>query len=158
MGADTMAKNLSLRDFFPVQSGMVREAVANYGDDFEEGAPMELNTYRSLAKALESGSLRLTTVAKAEVADGGPANPANIDELIEGLLTLERDTQALFSPLLSQAERSGAAWSEVLIRALEALRDCRWQMMALRADADRDESSPTFSDAGALKRFLDGLH
>jgi hypothetical protein len=153
-----MANNLSLRDFFPLHSGEVREAVPDYGDrdDFEEGAPMELNTYRGLAKLFEAGSARLLTTAKAEAAGGGPAN---MDELIDGLLRLEKDAHALFSPLLSQAERTGAPWAEPLIRALEALRDCRWQMMALRADADRDDTAaPTFSDADALRRFLDGLH
>lgn len=156
-----MAKNLSLQDFFPVHSGEVREAVPDSGDkrdDFEEGAPMGLDTYRGLAKLFEAGSARLLTAAEAEVADGGPAN---LDELIDGLLGLEKDVQALFAPLLNQAERAGAPWAEALIRALEALRDCRWQMMALRADADRnasDEAAPTFSDAGALRRFLDGLN
>jgi hypothetical protein len=155
-----MAKNLSLQDFFPVHSGEVREAVPDYGDryDSREGAPMELDTYRGLAKLFETGSARLLTTAKAEVAEGGPAN---MDELIDGLLGLERDAQALFSPLLTQAERAGAPWAEPLIRALEALRDCRWQIMALRADVDRneqDEAAPAFSDAGSLRRFLDGLN
>lgn len=155
-----MAKNLSLQDFFPVHSGEVREAVPDYGDsyNFGEGMPMELAAYRGLAKLFEAGSARLLETAKAEAAGVGPAN---MDELIDGLLGLERDAQALFSPSLRKAEAAGAAWAEPLIRALEALRDCRWQMMALRADADRhdeDEAAPTFSDPGALRRFLDDLN
>jgi hypothetical protein len=153
-----MAKNLSLQDFFPVHGGEIREAVPDYGDsyNFREGAPMELDTYRGLAKLFEAGSARLLATAKAEAADGGPSN---MDELIDGLLGLERDAQALFSPFLRKAEAAGAAWAEPLILALEALRDCRWQMMALRADQnDQDEAAPTFSDAGALRRFLDGLN
>jgi hypothetical protein len=153
-----MARNLLLQDFFPARSGEVREAVPDYGDEYEEGAPMELGTYRGLAKRFETGSARLLTAAKAEAAGGGPAN---MDELIDGLLGLERDAQALFSPFLRKAEMAGAAWAEPLIRALEALRDCRWQMMALRADVDsneRDEEAPSFSDADALRRFLDGLN
>ena len=155
-----MAKNLSLQDFFPMHGGEVREAVPDYGDsyDFEEGAPMELSTYRGLAKLFEAGSTRLLETARAEAAVGGPAN---MDDLIDGLLGLERDAQALFSPFLRKAEAAGAAWAEPLIRALEALRDCRWQMMALRADADRHnegEAAPTFSDPAALRRFLDGLN
>ena len=155
-----MARNLSLQDFFPLHSGEVREAVPDYGASYDdrEGAPMELDTYRGLAKLFETGSARLLTTAKAEAAGGGPAN---MDELIDGLLRLERDAQALFSPSLRKAEAAGAAWAEPLIRALEALRDCRWQMMALRADIERNESAeeaPVFADAGALRRFLDGLH
>jgi hypothetical protein len=152
-----MAKTLSLGDFLPVYSGEVREAVPDYGDDLEEGAPMELDTYRGLAKSFEAGSARLLTAAKAEVPAGGPAN---LDELIEGLLQLERNGQALFLPLMRQAEADGASWAEPLVRALEALRDCRWHLMVLRADNDRDdrnEDAPTFSDADQLRRFRDGL-
>jgi hypothetical protein len=149
-----MAKNLSLRDFFPMPGGQVAEAVLKYGDELEEGAPMELSTYRGLAESFETGSARLLMAAKAEVPAGGPAN---LDELIDGLLGLERDAQALFVPILRQAEAEGASWSEPLVRALEALRDCRWQLMTLRADTERDEEAPTFSNAGELRRHLDGL-
>lgn len=145
-----MTDDIALRDFFPVSSGEVREAVPDYGDESEEGEPVELSTHRSLAKSLESGSVRLLTAAKAKA--GADGRLANMDELISGLLRLERDAQALFSPFLDQPSRA-----ESLIRALEALRDCRWQMMALRADTDRDHGAPTFSEAGDLRRFLDGL-
>jgi len=114
---------------------------------------MELNTYRGLAKTLEGGSVRLLAAAKAEVPAGGPAN---LDELIDGLLELEENAHALFGPLLRQAEAARAAWSEPLVRALEALRDSRWQLMVLRADTDQDDDSPTFSDADQLRRFLSG--
>ena len=149
-----MGNVLSLRDFFPVQRGEVAEAVPDYGDELEEGAPMELDTYRGVAKAFESGSARLLAAATAEVPTGGPAN---LDELIDGLDQLERTAQALFSHLLRQAEAERAAWSEPLIRALEALRDCRWQLMVLRADRERDGEGATFADAEQLRRFLDGL-
>jgi hypothetical protein len=80
-----------------------------------------------------------------------------MDDLIDDLLSLEKDAQALITPFLR--EDVGALYSESLIRALEALRDCRWQMMAVRADSDREgqEAAPTFSDSGALRLFLDGL-
>ncbi len=148
-----MGKNLPLRDFLPVYSGEIREAVPDYGHELEEGAPMELNTYRGLAKTLEAGSVRLLAAAKAEAPAGGPAN---LDELINGLLQLEQTAHALFGPLLRQAETARAAWSEPLVRALEALRDSRWQLMVLRADTERDGDSPTFSDADQLRRFLSG--
>ena len=70
-----------------------------------------------------------------------------MDDLIDGLLSLERDAQALITPFLRKTEGE-VLCSEPLIRALEALRDCRWQMMAVRADADEgdlDEAAPTFS-------------
>jgi len=115
---------------------------------------MEFDSYRGLARSFEAGSARLLAAAKAEVQSGGPAN---LEELIDGLVRLERDAQALFGPLLRQAEADGAAWSEPLIRALEALRDCRWHLMVLHADTDRDEDAPTFSEADQLRQFLDGL-
>lgn len=149
-----MARNLSLADFLPVYRGEVREAIPDFGDDPEEGAPMELYTYRGLAKWYEAGSARLLTAAKADVPAGGPAN---LDELIEGLVRIEETGKALFLPLMRQAEAEGAAWAESLVRALEALRDCRWQLMALRADNDRDGEAPTFSSPDQLRRFLDGL-
>ena len=151
----SMAKNLSLRDFLPVYTGEVREAVPDYRDYEEvEGAPMEFYIRRGLAKKLESGSARLLAAAKAEVPAGGPAN---LDELIDGLLTLEKTAHALFGPLVRQAEATKALWAEPLIRALEALRDSRWQLMVLRADNDQGEDSPTFSDADQLRRFVNGL-
>jgi hypothetical protein len=97
---------------------------------------------------LESGSVRLLTAVKAKA--GADGRLANLDELISRLLHLERDAQALFSPFLAQPSRA-----EPLIRALEALRDCRWQMMALRADTDHEDGAPTFSDADDLRQFLD---
>jgi hypothetical protein len=148
-----MGKSLSLRDFLPVYGGEVREAVPDYGDDWEEGAPMELNNHRGLARSLEAGSARLLAAAKAEVPAGGPAN---LDELIDGLLQLEQNAHALFGPLLRQAETAKAAWAEPLVRSLEALRDSRWQLMVLRADTDQADDSPTFSDADQLRRFIDG--
>jgi hypothetical protein len=149
-----MGKKLSLRDFLPVYSGEVREAMPDYGGELEEGAPRELYTYRGLAKTLEGGSVRLLDAVKVEAPAGGPAN---LDELIHGLLQLEQNAHALFGPLLRQAETANAAWAEPLVRALEALRDSRWQLMALRADAEPADDSPTFSDADQLRRFLNGL-
>lgn len=157
MGTESMAKNLSLGDFLPVYSGEVCEAVPDDRDDLEVRVPMELDTYRALAKSFEAGSARLLTAAKAEAPAGGPAN---LDELIEGLLRLEQNGQALFLPLMRQAEAEGASWAEPLVCALEALRDCRWRLMVLRADNDRDdrdEDAPTFSDVDQLRRFRDGL-
>src|SRR5262249_9614242 len=128
-----MAKILSLRDFLPGNRGEVREAVPDSRDyDEEEGAPMELYAHRGLARTLEAGSARLLEAAKAEVPAGGPAN---LDELIEGLLQLERTAHAVFGPLLRQAEEAKALWAEPLIRALEALRDSRWPLMVLPAHA-----------------------
>jgi hypothetical protein len=98
---------------------------------------------------LESGSVRRLAAVKAKA--GADGRLANLDELISGLLHLERDAQALFSPSLDQPSRA-----EPLIRALEALRDCRWQMMALRADTDHDDGAPTFSGAHNLRQLLDG--
>src|SRR4051812_47451307 len=155
MGAEAMAKNLSLGDFFPVSSGEVREAVPDYyRDDFEEGAPMDMRYCHGLAKSLEAGAARLLTAARSDAAEGGPGN---LDELIEGLERLEENASALFSPFLRRAEAAGASWAEPLIRALESLRDCRWQMMVLRADTDREDAAPTFSDAGTLRKLIDGL-
>jgi hypothetical protein len=149
-----MGKNLPLRDFLPVYSGEIREAVPDYSHELEEGAPMELNTCRGLAKTLEAGSIRLLAAAKAEAPAGGPAN---LDELIDGLLQLEQNAHALFGPLLRQAETARATWAEPLVRSLEALRDSRWQLMVLRADTDQADDSPAFSNADQLKRFIDGL-
>lgn len=155
-----MAKNLSLGDFFPVSRGEVREAVPDYyrndRDDFEEGAPMDMMYCHGLAKSLEAGAARLLTAAKAE-AESDEGGPGNLDELIEGLERLEENAYALFAPFMPRAEAAGASWAEPLIRALESLRDCRWHIMVLRAETDRDDAAPTFSDAATLRKFLDGL-
>lgn len=151
-----MGKALSLRDFFPIGTGQVAEAAVEYGTDWGEemeGAPVEMYSYRGVAESFETGCARLLAAVEAEVPQGGPEN---LDELIDGLYEVERIGQALFMPLIRQAD--GALWAEPLVRSLESLRDSRWNLMMLRADLDQDEDGPEFSNPEDLRRFIDGLH
>ena len=154
-GNRPLGKALSIQDFFPVRRGRVAEALVDYRDipDWElEGAPMEMDSYRGVAKSYESGCARLLAAVEAELPQGGPSN---MDELIDGLYEIERTGQALFLPLIRQAD--GASWAEPLIRALEALRDSRWRLMVLRAELSRDEEGPAFENIEDLRRFMRDL-
>ena len=151
-GNRPLGKALSLRDFFPVRRGRVAEALVDYREipDWElEGAPMEMDSYRGVAKSYESGCARLLAAVEAELPQGGPSN---MDDLIDGLYEIERTGQALFLPLIRQAD--GAPWAEPLIRALEALRDTRWRLMILRFELDPEDAGPAIDSVEDLRRLM----
>ncbi len=122
-------------------------------DEEMEGAPMEMDNYRGVAKSYESGCARLLAAVEAELPQGGPSN---MDDLIDGLYEIERTGQALFLPLIRQAE--GAPWAEPLIRSLEALRDSRWRLMILRGELDREGTGPAIESVEDLRRLMHGLN
>lgn len=151
-----MGKALSLRDFFPIGTGQVAEAAVEYGTDWGEemeGAPVEMYSYRGVAESFETGCAHLLAAVEAEVPQGGPEN---LDELIDGLYEVERIGQALFMPLIRQAD--GALWAEPLIRSLEALRDGRWRLMILRFELDPEGVGPELKSAEDLRRLVRGLN
>lgn len=155
-GNRPVGKALSLRDFFPVQRGQVAEAQVDYRDLPEEemeGAPMEIESCRGVAKSFKDGCARLLAVVEAELSQGGPAN---LDELIDGLYEIERVGQDLFLPLIRQA--AGAPWAEPLIRSLEALRDSRWHLMILQFELEPEETGPTFESVEDFRRFVRDLN
>ncbi len=158
---------LDLRDFFPREpgDGYVAEPPAPaYGSEepvavpVDPSSPIETEACLRRAKDLRDGCVRLLEAATAELPNGGPDN---IDDLIEDLLPLERRSQRLFAPVLRWAEDKDGdtdGISEPLIQALEALRDTRWRLMALRAETRRgEEAGPIFESAEELRRYVSGL-
>jgi hypothetical protein len=162
-----MGAILDLRNFFPREPGdgyVAEPSVPAYRSEepvdapVDPSAPIETEACLQRAEGLKEGCARLLEAATAELPNGGPDN---IDDLIEGLLPLERRTQRLFATVLRWAEDKGGdaeAISEPLIQALEALRDTRWRLMALRSEARRgEEAGPVFENAEELRRYVSAL-
>ena len=111
--------------------------------------------------------------ARSAIPDGGPSD---IDETIE---LLEREEGALvreFGPQIKKARRlignvrpssrdsvkkvardlaEGVDWLEnIIVQHEELLRDLRWQLMAVRAEARKDQTGPVFDDPASLRHYL----
>ena len=120
---------------------------------------------------LERGLERLEHAIEAGLPEGGPPN---LDRLIDDLYSLEISVHRgasgqrvetneglreaamacddeMQSPELHQERQT------LIERTLTALRDCRWQLMALRADLERDQETAEFTDAASLQTYLDQL-
>jgi hypothetical protein len=72
--------------------------------------------------------------------------------LIDRILAGERDAD----PAIGRRARALARRQEdAVLRFVEALRDARWQMMALRAHFDGDpRNGPTFDNPAQMRRYL----
>lgn len=123
---------------------------------------------------VESEFAALLKVLDGEIREGQPS--LDVDEVLEFLNANEERLKASMLPNIKETERilrevifklppeiRGRALHvhkrrlANMYRALEFMRDARWQMMSLRADRDRAEVGPTFEDAGALERYLDEI-
>jgi hypothetical protein len=138
-----------------------------------------------LAADLEELERRLTrmknkvTAVLNVVKNATPASirAINFDELVKHYEELEEKMRGYALPVIerakakkkeqfslpvSRAERSEAIaiYDKIIrihIQGLEAIRDLRWQLMALRAASEPPSGSPVFSDPRELKSYLDKL-
>jgi hypothetical protein len=115
--------------------------------------------------ALRRGTERL-------IAQSRQRRPGNLDALIANLLIEERKAEAESRPQIKSAMRalrlikkSPTAYRraveplmrrmiELLEEQKEILRDARWQLMIVRADAAPEGRGQVFDDPKALRRYL----
>jgi hypothetical protein len=148
--------------------------------DFEPSEATDRNTQaphikdvlaieRNLEK-LRNCSRTLFADIERKVAAGEP--PENLDETIDSLLEAEEDFLREFKPYLESArqrragidfhagaEKSAARlldrWIDAILGGLIVLRDLRWNLIALRADAEPSGDFPVFSDPQDLLKYIE---
>ncbi len=125
---------------------------------------------RNLEK-LNSCSRALFEEIERKVAAG--EHPDDLDETIDSLLETEEEFKREFLPHLESARQRKAViifhpgakafasgsdplnrWIDAILGGLKVLRDLRWNLMALRADAEPPGHSPVFSDSQDLLKYL----
>jgi hypothetical protein len=153
--------------------------------DFDRDLPELQARNEELARLLtefESSAGRIVSGAERLVAESKANPPANLDEIIRGLQELEiRPSWFRLDPvafaqarekfgqrestrsrlraltLVRRFEDLAARFEELSVAQLEALRDARWQLMALRAEKNRaDEQRVGFDGSQSLQDLLAG--
>ena len=172
-----MSKPLAIRDHIPTDPDFFLRSAAEPRPDGAYGSREEEISRRAAAlrdrlEVLEQGCRRLLEAVEQALPDGGAAD---LDDLVDDLLRVERSLHQAFEreaflPLAGEVREASALAVEpmparpadelrdLLGRCLEALRDCRWEMMALRAERARDgHRGSKFEDASALRAHLEQL-
>jgi len=118
------------------------------------------------------GMTRTTSSMVAAVESASSVDPEEVEKTVNRLMELEeglgtdlsrfraeqdhwvdllrhhtRKAQRRFSELLGHLE-------EAMIRTAEALRDARWQLLAIQAQIEEEGEGPIFDDPEALERYL----
>lgn len=115
---------------------------------------------------------RLVTEARAEIDDGGPEN---LSQVIDELLEIERTYADELMPRIRRSERflAKATKDEMLVSVglapvlrreiaamvlmIEQIRDARWQLMVIRAEVGRANTSPATDRPTELAERLKAL-
>jgi hypothetical protein len=164
-----MAASLKLKDYVPDVGAAMSSvadrisAIEELGRDVRgEGAVHDLE--REVAN-LRRGTERL-------IAESRQRRPGNLDALIQNLLAEERRADADSRAQIKSAMRAlrllkkappayRKAVEPLMTRMIdllqeqkEILRDARWQLMAVKADAVPEGRGSVFDDPKALKRYL----
>jgi hypothetical protein len=92
-------------------------------------------------------------IERFEFYESGSARDLRlIQKLVDHLLALIRDTESSIS---RRSRVLGRRQENAVARFVEALRDARWQVMALRAHAAPDaHGGPVFDNQEELRRYL----
>jgi hypothetical protein len=177
-----MAHALRIEDYLPPPPRLLdagdAELLERYGDELvksssarsvaaERYAAATLRTERS-ADELVAIFRKIVEAAEGELSRG----ELDVSLAIEHLRTMEEECRDRWLPAVEVAERGReialgipdrAAASAVAslfdrvitatTRILEAVRDCRWHLLALRAEAE-DQAGKTFDNAEDLLRHL----
>ncbi|MFL6232338.1 MAG: hypothetical protein ACJ76N_04330 [Thermoanaerobaculia bacterium] len=89
-------------------------------------------------------------------------HPEDLDETIDSLLETEEEFKRELLPYVDRArqqqttasESLSSRWIEALLGGLKVLRDLRWDLMALRAEAEAPGDAPVFDNPQALLEYL----
>jgi hypothetical protein len=166
---------LFVEDYVPTTPpGMGREADA-VAEAAPGGAMAVLDQFAARVLAFEHHRDETSAGALRLVGDVQRNPPANLDDLIEQLQEIEERSARQLMPLLRdfKANRNVLArdpnprfrlqatsllrrYEEAIVATLEALRDARWRLMALRAEIE-DQRGEAFTDSRELLRHLRDL-
>jgi hypothetical protein len=135
----------------------------------------QLDRMKSSLGNMEKKAASILAAVEKEVSNG--CLSVSLDEMIAYYETVEEEFKTAHLPEIERAEmlkketfslpvsredraRSIAMWDKAIrihSKALEVVRDLRWQLMALRALIEPRGVEPVFSDPNELKAHLDKL-
>ncbi len=173
MSADTYADSLLQEPSAAVvveadglASSLAQRAATGLDAAFMTDLAAQASCFEESARALISGCGRLTRDVQA-------AAPENLTEVIDRLRAEEGRTVAAFQAMFGEIEKALATIRQTLpsperkrlrelltsvrktaVEAMEALRDCRWQLIAVRAEHEDEGEAPLFDNPTELLRYL----
>jgi hypothetical protein len=141
----------ALRDFEPAETA----ERARQAPRLEDVRAIESNLEK-----LKDCSRTIFETMERKVAAG--ERPDDLDETIDSLLETEEEFKRELLPYVDRArQRQTAAsdslssrWIEAILGGLRVLRDLRWDLMALRAEAEPPGDAPVFDNPQALLEYL----
>ena len=120
----------------------------------------DVRAIESNLEKLKDCSRTIFETVERKVAAG--ERPEDLDETIDSLLETEEDFKREILPSVDRARQQQTAvsnslssrWIEALLGELRVLRDLRWDLMALRAEAEAPGDAPVFDNPQALLEYL----